>query len=708
MNSKHLATRLAALLLGVVFLVPGLLLIPYLGIQEDEAIFAIGLFLPDMAVGRFTIWPTHVVAPSMLMSYVGALKSWIYAPLLHLFKPSVYLLRIPVLLMGAATIYLFYEFVRRTCGPRPAFIAAALLATDTTYLLMTCFDWGPAAMQHLLLVSGALLFWRFVDEGRGGYLYASSFLFGLAVWDKAVFIWMLGGLGIGVAAVYTKPLLRKLRPTIVVCAAGAFMVGALPFALYNARNHWEAFQRPWVALKELPARVEILQSTLDGSALLGTLVRVEDAPSRMTPTRVESLARFIDTKASGLSRNPMAWLLAASLALLPFQGSRVAVAGLLSLILAYAFMLISNGGGAAHHVVLLWPLPHFVIVAVWSRTLSRAPRGLVAAVVGSICLLNILTTNHYLARASLGGSGLLWTDASRRLPEALGNTAGQTILATDWGIMGPLVTLSKSRFPIYAISDLLTAESLTTAQQALLADAIAASSSLFVGHAEGSEVFAGVNSKLQTFAQQRGYRKALIRSVCDRHGRPIFEVFRFYLPSGLSVGGQAGSLRPIANRPACDEAKSCERQRQATSLPHFMGGDLSSQKVSATHVNKPRPIERALPFFLTPDRLLGGAQRSGRGHAAAEQAVVEHLHEVCGGCVIDGPKRRHHSGGARRQERSRQTHDAFAIQAFAQCRLAGAQHDQLRMKPELHHVVQPHEPVGGVATGIVEREHDPR
>src|SRR5262249_3288775 len=113
------------------------------------------------------------------------------------------------------------------------------------------------------------------------------------------------------------------------------------------------------------------------------------------------------------------------------------------------------------------------------------------------------------------------------LPEALGNTAGQTILATDWGIMGPLVTMSKARFPIYAISDLLTVDSLTADQQTLLANAIAAPSYIFVGHAEGSEVFAGVNTRLQTFAQQRGYRRTLLRSVYDRHGRPILEVFRF-------------------------------------------------------------------------------------------------------------------------------------------------------------------------------------
>ena len=92
--------------------------------------------------------------------------------------------------------------------------------------------------------------------------------------------------------------------------------------------------------------------------------------------------------------------------------------------------------------------------------------------------------------------------------------------------------MSKARFPIYAISDLLTADSLTADQQTLLANAIAAPSYIFVAHADGSEVFAGVNAKLQRFAQQHGYRKALLRSVYDRQGRPIFEVFRFKSSGG--------------------------------------------------------------------------------------------------------------------------------------------------------------------------------
>ena len=49
----------------------------------------------------------------------------------------------------------------------------------------------------------------------------------------------------------------------------------------------------------------------------------------------------------------------------------------------------------------------------------------------------------------------------------------------------------------------------------------------FVGHTDGNELLSGVNAKLQAFAQSRGFSKSNVRRVCDRHGRPIYEVFGF-------------------------------------------------------------------------------------------------------------------------------------------------------------------------------------
>src|SRR5262249_17660239 len=86
-------------LLSSFFTALGLLFIPYLGVQQDEGLFALAIFVPPQwTTSRIRI--AHAEVPLMLMSYLGALKSWIYAGLLHWSKPSVWLLRTPALLIA--------------------------------------------------------------------------------------------------------------------------------------------------------------------------------------------------------------------------------------------------------------------------------------------------------------------------------------------------------------------------------------------------------------------------------------------------------------------------------------------------------------------------------------------------------------------------------------------------------------------------------
>ena len=66
-----------------------------------------------------------------------------------------------MLLAGVASVWLFFRLLDRIAGRRAAIIGCTLLAVDSTYLLTVCFDWGPVALQHLLLVAGLLLLVRF-------------------------------------------------------------------------------------------------------------------------------------------------------------------------------------------------------------------------------------------------------------------------------------------------------------------------------------------------------------------------------------------------------------------------------------------------------------------------------------------------------------------------------------------------------------------
>ena len=143
--------RLAPFLICLFFLIQCLVFIPLLGPQHDEVLFA-GILLNPLEYTHKIEFAGFEIF-TMLDFYLGALKGWIYAPLVKLLDTNLYTLRLPVAILGAITIYLVYWMLARTSGRRPALFAASLLAVDPTYMLTTTFDWGPCVLQRLFLVT---------------------------------------------------------------------------------------------------------------------------------------------------------------------------------------------------------------------------------------------------------------------------------------------------------------------------------------------------------------------------------------------------------------------------------------------------------------------------------------------------------------------------------------------------------------------------
>src|SRR5205085_8618267 len=127
-------------------------------------------------------------------------------------------------------------------GERAAVIGCGLLAVDSLYLVTICFDWGPVALQHLLLIAGMLLLVKFYQERGALALAAGCFLLGLAMWDKALAIWAL--IGIGIAGIFTFPrqILGAITLRRVVISVLALGLGALPLLIYNVKQHWVTFR----------------------------------------------------------------------------------------------------------------------------------------------------------------------------------------------------------------------------------------------------------------------------------------------------------------------------------------------------------------------------------------------------------------------------------------------------------------------------------
>src|SRR5271170_3406546 len=204
-----------AVVLPLVFFCLGLAVLPLPGLEDDEVLFAAPVFhLPAAAV--FGVQVFHTQVPLMLLTYLGALKSWLYFPILTLLSPSYLTVRLPVLIIGSLTVWIFIWLLRRTSGQTAGWVGGVLLATDTMFLFTTCFDWGPVALQHFLALAGLALVFKFVSQAtpqpRGLALFFGFFSFGLALWDKALFLWLFSGLVVATILVFPRELWSRCSP----------------------------------------------------------------------------------------------------------------------------------------------------------------------------------------------------------------------------------------------------------------------------------------------------------------------------------------------------------------------------------------------------------------------------------------------------------------------------------------------------------------
>ena len=401
----------------------GLACIPLLGVQNDETLFASPWYKPRGGVYSLRIGSAEL--PLMLMNYLGTVKTFLYWPLFHWFGTGVWAIRVPMLLAGVASIWLFYFLLRRVAGNRAALVGSGLLATDACYLLSSCFDWGPVALQHLLLVAGLLAVVRFWQERSERMLALGFFLFGLALWDKALALWSLSGFG--VAALFTMP--RQMWEAFtfrrLILAIVAFALGAFPLLMYNFDSSLGTFQGT-VAYdsSKLSKKTFILANTLSGSILFGWMTAEDrDTPQPHLPYNwLESASAKLASMA-GNPRESLSYYLfwvGVLLALLARGADLRAICfAAIAMAITWCQMLYTAGAGAAvHHTILLWPLPQMLIavsLAAASRRLGRAAVPALAAVAVVAIGSGVVLINQYYFQMVRNGGGQNWTDSIYRL-----------------------------------------------------------------------------------------------------------------------------------------------------------------------------------------------------------------------------------------------------------------------------------------------------
>jgi hypothetical protein len=517
-----------AIALSLAFFALGTIFIPYAGIQNDEALFTNPIYQNDMEFGARAL---HHRIPLMILTYLGSLKTILYWPILRIFPASPYTVRLPVVLIGSITIFLFFVLADLAGTRKAAWAAAILLATDPTFLLTDTFDWGPVALDHFLLVTGTLALVQFARRGTSSeaWLAVGCFCYGLALWNKALFLWTLTGLVAALLMVFAGELRALWSPRRAGIVAAAFIIGASPFLLYNIRRHNETLRSS--AKLEIPdwnAKFIQLRGALSGSTLFGYIVSEE---TRERPKAVASVpGKLALAVRQRLGEHNTTFgdyaMLACVLAVPLWWKSRAARFALVFLAVGWLMMAITkDAGGSAHHVVLLWPFPQLFMGITLAAVPGRATAGILTA---GLVLSNLLVVNQYLLQMERNGPGLVFTDAIYGLANALRSyPAENNIYVTDWGMQNSLALLSRGRLKLDIAESDFISDDIGPDERKHIAKMAADRTAIFIGHVPGQEIFPGSRERVIRAAENAGLHKQVIQVIADSNGRPTFEIFRW-------------------------------------------------------------------------------------------------------------------------------------------------------------------------------------
>lgn len=448
-----LLVPLAAVAVFLAWVLPGL---ATPGLEYDEVIFvnaALGGIEENYSYKRvFGI-------PTMIMPYIGALKSWLHAPVFALFGVDPMTIRLPSVGIVAAGLVATWWLCRATLGRWWAAVVALVLALDPALVFMAKTDYGPTALMFALKMAALVGLTAWLRNGRVGALWWTFIALALGLWDKLNFLWFVVAVTGATIAVFPGVVSRRLSPgtlssfdprmlwrhasrearaTWIAVAAFVGYLGFIGFALIlPAAGNAPAIMSPSERLASFP---HLWSETMGGAAYY-ELVFGETAPYPRIhwPLLLGSVVLCLvgagrSWRAPDVVAGRLGWLLL----------------GMFVLILGFYAMTPQAGG--THHVLMLMPLHHLLLVAgaaqvdrsllgTWLRPVWR-----VLCIVGVAALLawQVVALTAWSARLAAGEPfSVKWAPEIYTLAEIVDEADADQIISLDWGIHTQLFSITE-------------------------------------------------------------------------------------------------------------------------------------------------------------------------------------------------------------------------------------------------------------------------
>lgn len=555
------------------------------GLHYDEAKEA-GLNAMELITGRpVTAFRAATVPlgpwrlPLMVQDYIGALNVLLALPFLAIGGVNVVALRWLPLLIGALTLLVTWRVAWRLGGPVAAAATACLLAVSPTFIFWSRQGIFVTNLVALIFMASLLTGLRWWEKRRPRDLWLTTFLWGLGVYAKLLFVWAIAAL-IAVAVVAWLLEARKRsreaanhrqaeksswrsRASTLTLALIFFLLPLIPLIIFNLRTGgtlesvFGNLGRSYYGvnnsayLPNLGKRLHQLVALLRGDHLgyLGGPFADAGAPWLLLGLiLLGGLALGLNAITSGRQSEDNTDDNRPHAASGPEQGAAAGASELaflapvliLALVVAQSAFTVSDL--FITHYALIVPLLALagglafgVTVAQWRaarRAGSRA--GTVARILQILAIVALLAwiagglltaIRYHRALAATGGHGAQ-SDAIYAVAEHLDSAGFTAPVALDWGLDAPIRFLTAGRvqpIEVFGYTDLNAPDSgFAERINQLLDDP----NNLYLAHLPEQTVFRERVNTLADLAAKRGMTLRQRALYTERDGTPIIIMYR--------------------------------------------------------------------------------------------------------------------------------------------------------------------------------------
>lgn len=507
--------------------------------------------------GNFVTWSAEIFGkkvPLMIMDYIGALKSALYAPIFKIFGCSAVTARAPVVLIGLITLLAAFGLFRRMFDRTIAVVALLLFATDCTYIFANRLDWGPVSLMLALEMSALYCMWRWMQEENRRWLAPAGLLFGLGLYNKVIFIWIIAAFFVALLLCYRTHVLKLLHRRSLLSFVPAFLFGCLPLIAYNIEvplgtfQHQSALTVP--GIEDVRYRFLLARGTLDGSGVY-YLVNYNEVsrPSTLLQSPPSGrLDKAISAAAAvpWVHRSLLPYYFVGSLALIALLW----IAGRLRkkreiLFIAAQFAVIAvliclnEKATGAHHLIAFYPFL-FILIAYavcelgrWIFSARLPKRLFIGAGLLPLLAVNSVTDARYLKSFQAKGGHGGWSDAIYSLGDFVRENPDRKYVLMEWGFTTQLILLThgRLRYEEFACSE----ENPAACMDRVLQSRNAA----FVFHVPEFADKPMLPAFKDAMARQH-LRGRPLKTFFQRDGRPIYVVYAIAPPVPNPPAGNAG------------------------------------------------------------------------------------------------------------------------------------------------------------------------